>query len=128
MTGHQAVEGYWMRKWAVIVMVALFLAGCSSETYANDMKAAKTAIESGDLKKALLSLELALEQKPKDKTAHDLHKRVAGLMDIKTAIDNGNWSDALAKASHLAEDGKVDKDLDTLLDKYLVAAEANAIE
>ncbi|TRZ36969.1 hypothetical protein CEQ21_15850 [Niallia circulans] len=117
-----------MRKWAVIVMVALFLTGCSSETYENDMKAAKTAIESGDLKKALLSLELALEQKPKDNAARDLHKRVSGLMDIKTAIDNGNWSDALAKASQLAEDGKVDKDLDTLLDKYLVAAEANANE
>ncbi|MCM3029629.1 hypothetical protein [Niallia sp. MER 6] len=117
-----------MRKWAVIGIMALFLAGCSSETYENDMKAAKTAIESGDLKKALLSLELALEQKPKDETAQNLHKRVAGLMDIKSAIDNGNWSDALSKASQLAEDGRVEKDLDTLLDKYLVAAEANANE
>lgn len=125
MTGHQAVEGYWMIRWAVIAMMALFLAGCSTETYENDMKAAKTAIESGDLKKALLSLELALEQKPKDKTAQDLHKRVAGLIEIKSAIDNGNWQDALSKASHLAEDGGVDKNLDTLLEKYLVAAEAN---
>lgn len=92
-----------MKKLAAMIVISLFLAGCSN-TYDKAMEQAKLALANGEYDKALASYELALDEKPKDKEATASYEQVVAYKQVEEAIKNAEWDDAFTKANHLLKE------------------------
>lgn len=111
-----------MKKLAVMIVISLFLAGCSN-TYDKAMEQAKLALANGEYDKALASYELALDEKPKDKEAKASYEHVVAYKQVEEAIKNAEWDDAFTKANHLLKEEELASSMKNGLEQFIETAE-----
>ncbi|WP_018393552.1 lysozyme inhibitor LprI family protein [Bacillus sp. 37MA] len=114
-----------MKKLAVMVVISLFLVGCSNSTYDKAMEQAKLALANGEFDKALASFELALDEKPKDEEAKVSYENVVAYNQVKEDIEHAKWDDALTKANHLLKEEALVSSMKKGLEQFITTAETS---
>ena len=102
-----------MKQLLAALLTTILLVGCNNGTYEKAMEQGKLALANGEFDKALASFELALQEEPNDKDAKLLHERLVALNQVKEAMENTKWDDALTKANSLLKDTTLESSVKT---------------
>jgi uncharacterized protein YecT (DUF1311 family) len=92
--------------------------------YDKAMEQGKLQLASGELDKALASIELALDEKPKDKEAKEIYEDLVAYNEVKDAMENAKWDEALNKANNLLKKDPLSS-IKTELEKDIKTAKEN---
>ncbi|WP_129725997.1 lysozyme inhibitor LprI family protein [Ectobacillus funiculus] len=114
-----------MKQLLAALFTITLLVGCNNGTYEKAMEQGKLALANREFDKALASFELALKEEPKDKEAKVLYERLVVLNQVKEAIENAKWDDALTKANNLLGNGTLESSVKKELEQYVKTAEAS---
>lgn len=117
-----------MKQLLAALFTITLLVGCNNGTYEKAMEQGKLALANGEFDKALASFELALEEEPNDKDAKMLHERLVALNQVKEAMENTKWDDALTKANSLLKDATVESSVKKELEQYIKTAESSKVQ
>lgn len=82
-----------------VLMTGLTLVGCGNNMVKKSIEQAKVLMESKDYEKAILSLEMALDEDSKNKEANKLYNIINGYQDAKLAKEEDN----IKKASSILD-------------------------
>lgn len=86
-----------MKRVTLLMATIFVLTGCGNSTYDKAMENAKLALASGEFDEATALSNLALEEKPEDEEVLALTADLESLNEVKNAIDEGDWEEALKK-------------------------------
>lgn len=114
-----------MKQLLATIITIVLLVGCNNGIYEKAMEQGKLALANGEFNKALASFELALEEEPKDKEARTLYEGLVSLNQVKEAIENAKWDDALTKANSLLKDKTLESNVKKELEQYVQTAETS---
>ncbi|MDZ5010776.1 hypothetical protein GNF77_18130, partial [Clostridium perfringens] len=76
------------------LMMVLLLVGCGNSIIKKSIEQAKVAIENKEYAKALISLELALDEDKDNKEAKNLYSIVEGYQQAKKLVDENKIDEA----------------------------------
>lgn len=113
----------------VVLMTGLTLVGCGNNMVKKSIEQAKVLMESKDYEKAILSLEMALDEDSKNKEANKLYNIINGYQDAKLAKEEDNIKEARSILDAIDKEYvnySIKKDIDSLkqeVEKHLKETE-----
>lgn len=113
----------------VVLMTGLTLVGCGNNMVKKSIEQAKVLMESKEYEKAILSLEMALDEDSKNKEANKLYNIINGYQDAKLAKEEDNIKEARSILDAIDKEYvnySIKKDIDSLkqeVEKHLKETE-----
>jgi len=114
-----------MKKLTLLIGIIFLLASCGDSTYSKAMDQGKLALAGSEFDKALASFELALEEKPKDYEAKNSIENLTTFNEVKKAIEQGQWDDAVSMADFLLKKQNLASSVEKELEAYKEIAMLN---
>lgn len=114
-----------MKKLLLVIFISMFFVGCSNGMYDKAMEQGKLQLADGEFDKALASIELALDEKPKDKEAKKMYEDLVAYNQVKDAMENAKWDEALSKANNLLKKETLANSIKSELEKDIKIAKDN---
>ncbi|MCC3865666.1 hypothetical protein K0040_15490 [Terrisporobacter petrolearius] len=112
-----------------VLMTGLTLVGCGNNMVKKSIEQAKVLMESKEYEKAILSLEMALDEDSKNKEANKLYNIINGYQDAKLAKEEDNIKEASSILDAIDKEYmnySIKKDIDSLkqeVEKHLKETE-----
>ena len=112
-----------------VLMTGLTLVGCGNNMVKKSIEQAKVLMESKEYEKAILSLEMALDEDSKNKEANKLYNIINGYQDAKLAKEEDNIKQARSILDSIDKEYvnySIKKDIDSLkqeVEKHLKETE-----
>ncbi|MGL4772192.1 MAG: lysozyme inhibitor LprI family protein [Clostridium sp.] len=78
----------------IVLALSLTLMGCGNSVVKKSIEQAKSSIENKEYEKALLSLEMALDEESNNKEAKKLYDMVEGYQNAKKAVEDNKFDEA----------------------------------
>lgn len=100
-----------------VLMTGLTLVGCGNNMVKKSIEQAKVLMESKEYEKAILSLEMALDEDGKNKEANKLYNIINGYQDAKLAKEEDNIKEASSILDAIDKEYvnySIKKDIDSL--------------
>ncbi|MBN9647610.1 hypothetical protein J0L31_11465 [Terrisporobacter glycolicus] len=113
----------------VVLMTGLTLVGCGNNMVKKSIEQAKVLMESKEYEKAILSLEMALDEDSKNKEANKLYNIINGYQEAKLAKEEDNIKEARSILDAIDKEYvnySIKKDIDSLkqeVEKHLKETE-----
>ena len=114
-----------MKRLLVLIFMITFLVGCSNGMYDKAMEQARLQLADGEFDKALASVEIALDEKPKDEEAKAMYENLVAYNEVEDAMENEKWDEALTKANNLLEEKTLVNTMKSKLEKDIKIARDN---
>ncbi len=103
----------YMKNLMIILLISIFLTGCVNDSFNQAIDQANAALQKGNADQALSSLELAIDEDPKNPEVKQSYRNLEMFIQLKSDMDNEKWKSALKTAEALLKQ----KDLNPYIKK-----------